>query len=141
VGNLLHFAQYVRIDFGCALGIERTNADAADIVDMEPRMRYLQNVKRRAKCSATIMEGLHQAAVPDKTEGTRELVQAYLQARSKAEVLHIKSAGRVPRAEYMTWSRPVRAHAGWSVGGQPHWEAVDSCKIGGIREHKWRRQR
>ena len=58
VGNSLHFAIYVELDFGCALGIERTNADAADIVDMEPRMPYIRNVKRRAQYSKTIMDGL-----------------------------------------------------------------------------------
>ena len=95
VGNSLHFAIYVELDFGCALGIERTNVDAADIVDMEPRMPYIRNMKRRDQYSKTIMDGLNQLAVPDKTAGTRKLVQAYMQARDKAEVLHGKDAGRV----------------------------------------------
>ena len=96
VGNSLHFALYVEIDFGCALGIERTNADAADIVDMEPRMPYMRKYKRKTKYSATILEGLQQAAVLSETASTRKLVQAYLQARrSKAEVRHGKSAGRL----------------------------------------------
>ena len=99
VGNSLHFAIYVELDFGCALGIERTNADAADIVDMEPRMPYIRNVQRRAKYSKAIMDGLNQLAVPDKTVATRALVQAYMRARDKAVVMHGKNAGRVHGCE------------------------------------------
>jgi hypothetical protein len=128
VGNSLHFAMYVEIDFRCALGIERTNAGAADIVDMEPRMPYMRNEKRKTKYSATFMEGLQQAAVLTETVSTRELVQAYMQARSKAEVRHGKSAGRIHGRD----RRTCMPDGQW-IDRPTDWEAVGGRKCGGSR--------
>jgi hypothetical protein len=77
VGNSLHFALYVEIDFGCAFGIERTNAGAADIVDMEPRMPYMRNEKiktsnhgRAATSSGTVRNCEHKEAGASIHAGT-----------------------------------------------------------------------
>jgi hypothetical protein len=134
VGNSLHFALYVEIYFGCALGIERTNVDAADIVDMEPRMPYMRNEKRKTKYSATTMEGLQQAAVLTETASTRKLVQAYMQARSKAGVRHGKGAGRLHGRDRRTcmpdgqWIDSLTGKRGWPQ----MWRR---------QKHKWKRQR
>jgi hypothetical protein len=129
VGNSLHFALYMEIDF------ERTNADAADIVDMEPRMPYMRNEKIKTKQSATIMEGLQQAAVLTETASTRKLVQAYMQAWSKAEVRHGKSAGRLHGRDRRTCMPDVQ----WidSLTGKP-WMAA---KMWRKQKHKCKRQR
>ena len=64
MGSSLHYMVSVEVDFRRVLGIESANAGAADVVDMEPRMPYIRNEKRRKEYSSAIKVGLLEADLP-----------------------------------------------------------------------------
>jgi hypothetical protein len=64
MGSSLHYMVSVEVDFRRVLGIESANAGAVDVVDLEPRMPYIRNEKRRKEYSSAIKVGLLEADLP-----------------------------------------------------------------------------